>query len=159
VRNGQTIDCLDSRFSAAIVISAPAFYGETDLSAVLRNVSVPTMHVTATDDVIEIPGYHSDVADRLAIFDAIVSPHKLLAVFRGGSHSIFTDRPFTGGLSLNAKVKAATADLTLAFFDFAFEGDRAALAQWQTNWRPILQQAPANDLAPLMKMAPASVSS
>ncbi len=46
---------------------------------------MPTMHVTATDDVIEIPGYRSDVADRLAIFDAIVSPHKLLAVFRGGS--------------------------------------------------------------------------
>jgi predicted dienelactone hydrolase len=158
VRNGQTIDCLDSRFSAAVVISAPPFYGETDLPAVLRNVSVPTIHVTATDDVIEIPGYHSGVADRLAIFDAIASPHKLLAVFRGGTHSIFTDRPFTGGPSLNAKVKAATADLTLAFFAFVFERDSAALTQWQTNWRRILAQAPATDLAPLLKMAPVSVS-
>ncbi|HEY0685813.1 MAG TPA: hypothetical protein VGD45_25960 [Steroidobacter sp.] len=158
VRNGQTIDCLDPRFSAAVVISAPPFYGETDLPAVLRNVSVPTLHVTATDDVIEIPGYHSEVADRLAIFDAIASPQKLLAVFRGGSHSMFTDRPFTGGLSLNAKVKAATADLTLAFFAFAFERNNAALTQWQTNWRPILAQAPATDLAPLVNMAPASVS-
>jgi hypothetical protein len=141
------------------VISAPPFYGEADLSAVLRNVSVPTMHVTATDDVIEIPGYHSDVTDRLAIFDAIASPHKLLAVFRGGSHSIFTDRPFTGGASLNPKVKAATADLTLAFFALVFEGDNAALAHWQTTWRSILEQPRAIDLAPFVKVAaPANVS-
>lgn len=158
VRNGQTIDCLDSRFSAAVVISAPPFYGETDLSAVLRNVSVPTMHVTATDDVIAIPGYHSDVTDRLAIFDAIASPHKLLAVFRGGSHSMFTDRPLTGGLSLNGKVKLATSALTLAFFDFAFDGDSAALTQWQANWQPILAQAPGTDPVPMMGTAPASVS-
>lgn len=151
VRNGQTIDCLDSRFSAAVVISAPPFYGETDLPAVLRNVSVPTMHVTSTDDVIEIPGYHSDVADRLAIFDTIASPRKLLAVFRGGSHSMFTDRRFTGGPSLNAKVKAATADLTLAFFAFVFEGDSAALAHWQTHWQSILEQPRAIDLRVLGK--------
>jgi pimeloyl-ACP methyl ester carboxylesterase len=141
VRNGQTIDCLDSRFSAAVVISAPPFYGEPDLAAVLRKVSVPTIHVTATDDVIEIPGYRSGVEDRLAIFDAIGSSHKQLAVFRGGSHSMFTDRPFTGGPSLNAKVKVATAELTSAFFDLAFEGDYAALTQWQTNWQPILARA------------------
>jgi hypothetical protein len=158
VRNGRTIDCLDSRFSAAVVISAPPFYGETDLPAVLRNVSVPTMHVTATDDVIEIPGYHSEVADRLAIFDAIASPHKLLAVFRGGSHSIFTDRSFTGGLSLNPKVKVATADLTLAFLAFVFDSDRAALTQWKANWGSILAQAPAADLVSLLKTAPVSVS-
>ncbi len=158
VRNGHTIDCLDSRFSAAVVISAPPFYGETDLPAVLRNVSVPTMHVTATDDVIEIPGYHSDVADRLAIFDAVTSPRKLLAVFRGGSHSIFTDRTFTGGPSLNAKVKAATADLTLAFFAFVFENDSTALAHWRNHWQSILEPPRAIDLAPSMKAGTASVN-
>lgn len=158
VRNGQAIDCLDSRFSAAVVISAPPFYGETDLASVLSKVSVPTIHVTATDDVIEIPGYRSGVSDRLAIFDAIVNPHKRLAVFRGGSHSIFTDRAFTGGLSLNPKVKVATADLTLAFLDFAFEGDDAALLQWQTNWQPILARAPTTDLTPFTGLAPASVT-
>jgi hypothetical protein len=158
VRNGQTIDCLDSRFSAAVVISAPPFYGETDLASVLSKVSVPTIHVTATDDVIEIPGYRSGVSDRLAIFDAIVNPNKRLAIFRGGSHSIFTDRAFTGGLSLNPKVKLATADLSLAFLDFAFEGDDAALLKWQANWQPILARAPAPDLTPLTGMTPASVT-
>lgn len=157
VRDGQIIDCLDSRFSAAVVISSPPFYGEPDVAAVLSKVSIPTIHVTSTDDVIEIPGYRSGVEDRLAIFDAIANPHKLLAVFHGGSHSMFTDRPFTGGLSLNAKVKVATADLALAFFDLIFEGDGAALMQWQTIWQPILARAPTIDLAHRMRMAPANV--
>lgn len=138
VRNGQTIVCLDARFTSAIVISAPPFYGEPDLASVLRPVSVPTLHVTATDDMIEIPGYRSGVEDRLAIFDAIAHPHKLLAVFRGGSHSMFTDRPNTGGRALNAEVKRATADLALAFLDLVFEGDGAALTQWRASWQPIL---------------------
>lgn len=158
-RDGRMIDCLDSRFTAAVVISAPPFYGEPDLPAILSRVSVPTIHVTATDDVIEIPGYRSGAADRLAIFDAIANPHKLLAVFRGGSHSMFTDRPFTGGRSLNAKVKVATADLALAFFDLAFDGDGTALMQWQTHWQAILARAPANVLAPPVRMTHARVTS
>ena len=142
VRQGRTVDCHDARFSAAIVISAPPFYGESDLAAVLGPVSVPTVHVTATDDVIEIPGYRSGAADRLAVFDAIGDPRKLLAVFEGGSHSVFTDRAFTGGTALNPKVKAATAELALAFMDLAFDDDATALTRWRTDWRTILAQAP-----------------
>ncbi|WP_157598267.1 MULTISPECIES: acetylhydrolase [unclassified Rhizobacter] len=142
VRQGRTVHCQDSRFSAAIVISAPPFYGETDLAAVLAPVSVPTVHVTATDDVIEIPGYRSGAKDRLAVFDAIGDPRKLLAVFRGGSHSIFTDRPLTGGTSLNPQVKAATAELAIAFLDLAFGGDDTALTRWRADWRAILAQEP-----------------
>jgi predicted dienelactone hydrolase len=153
VRDGQTINCLDSRFSAAVVISAPPFYGEPDLAAVLGKVAVPTMHVTATDDIIRIPGYRSGAEDRLAIFDAIASPHKWLAVFNGGSHSMFTDRSLTGGLSLNAKVKLATADLALAFFDLTFDGDDSALKQWQTQWQSILAKTQAIDVAPVTRMA------
>ena len=152
VRDGQTIDCQDSRFSAAIVISAPPFYGEADLAAVMSTVAVPSIHVTATEDMIEIPGYRSGVEDRLAIFDAIAYPHKLLAVFHGGSHSMFTDRPFTGGRSLNAKVKVATADLALAFLALVFERDGTALAQWQTEWQSILARAPRPDATPPMRM-------
>lgn len=156
VRDGRTIDCLDDCFSAAIVLSAPPFYGEPDLAAVLRAVSVPSLHVTSTGDVIGIPGYRSGVEDRLALFEAIADPHKLLAVFDGGSHSMFTDRSFTGGPSLNAKVKAATADLTLAFLDLVFERDGAALAQWQADWHTILVRAPQPDAAArIQRRAPA----
>ncbi|MFA7822602.1 hypothetical protein [Aeromonas dhakensis] len=97
--------------------------------------------MTATDDVIQIPGNRSGTDDRLAIYDAVANPTKLLAVFRDGSHSIFTDRSFTGGPSLNAKTKAATADLSLAFLDLVFLGDGTALTQWQNDWQPILAQA------------------
>ncbi|WP_177431997.1 alpha/beta hydrolase family protein [Pseudomonas sp. o96-267] len=147
VREGQVINYRDPRFVAAVIISAPPFYGESNLAAVLGQISVPTLHVTATDDVIQIPGYRSGADDRLAIYDAVANPTKLLAVFRDGSHSIFTDRSLTGGPSLNAKTKAATADLSLAFLDLVFRGDGAALTQWQNNWQPILAQARGMDTA------------
>jgi predicted dienelactone hydrolase len=144
IRQGALVDCRDPRFAAAIVISAPPFYGEADLAAVLGPVAVPTVHITATDDVIEIPGYRSAAADRLAVFDAVGDPRKLLAVFRGGSHSIFTDRFFTGGTELNPKVKAATAELSLAFLDFAFRGDAQGLRRWRAAWQPILAATPGS---------------
>lgn len=143
IRNGQMINCRDSRFSAAVVISAPPFYGERDLQSVLSNVSVPTIHVTSTEDVIEIPGYRSEASDRVAIFDAISHPIKLLAVFHGGSHSMFTDRALTGGLMLNPKVKLATAQLALAFIDLVFAKRNAALARWSTEWECLLARAPS----------------
>ena len=154
VRNGQTIDCLDARFAAAVVISAPPFYGESDLAAILKNIAVPSIHITATNDVIQIPGYRSGAEDRLAIFEAITYPHKLLAVFRGGSHSMFTDRSFTGGFSLNPKVKIATADLALAFLASTFDGDDSALNRWQTQWQPILAKTQVNDFGRLAGMTP-----
>ncbi|CAN7287900.1 hypothetical protein LJR039_001320 [Pseudorhodoferax sp. LjRoot39] len=143
-RGGRAVDCLDARLRAAIVLSAPPFYGEADTAAVLRSIAVPTVHVTCTEDVIHIPGYHSGLQDRLAIFDAIAHPHKLLAVFQGGSHSVFTDRTGTGGAALNAQVKRATAELGLAFLDLVFAQDGSALAQWQATWRPILNVAPGD---------------
>lgn len=143
VRNDAVLSCLDDRVAAAVVISAPPFYGERDLGSVLGAVSVPTLHVTSTDDVIQIPGYVSGAQDRIAIYDAIGDPQKLLAVFQGGSHSIFTDRPITGGVSLNPRVKAATADLAMAFFDLVFSRDNTALKTWQAAWQPILARSPA----------------
>ncbi|WP_245309104.1 alpha/beta hydrolase family protein [Bradyrhizobium retamae] len=149
MREGQWVEARDPRFAAAIVISAPPFYGESDIASVLSKITVPNLHVTATNDVIEIPGYHSPAADRLAVFNGIAAPRKLLAVFEGGSHSIFTDRSFTGGPALNPKVKAATAELTLAFLDFAFDGNGTTLTRWNATWQPILATAPGTPLSPV----------
>ncbi len=142
MREGQWVEARDPRFAAAIVISAPPFYGEDDLASVLNKITVPTLHVTATDDVIEIPGYYSPAADRLDIFNAMATPRKLLAVFQGGSHSMFTDRQMTGGPTLNPKVKAATAELSLAFLDLALDGNATTLTRWNATWQPILALAP-----------------
>lgn len=152
VRDGRWLDFRDRRYKAAIVISAPPFYGERDLSSVLASITVPTLHVTSTEDIIRIPGYYSPASDRVAIFNAMPGPRKRLAVFQGGSHSMFTDRALTGGATLNPKVKEATADLTLSFLDYAFGGDASSLAGWEAAWRNILAQPPAGRRAPVVAM-------
>lgn len=142
VREGKTIDRRDMRFKAGIVISAPPFYGERDLHAVLAAVTMPTFHVTATADVIALPGRRSPVQDRLDVYEAVGTSRKALAVFQGGSHSIFTDRALTGGVTLNPQVKQATAEGALAFLDLTFRGDPSPLASWSETWRPLLAVAP-----------------
>ena len=129
-RPDKPIDLHEPRFKAAIIISAPPFYGDGKLAAILSPISVPSLHITATEDVIRIPGYYSGAADRLAVFDAIGSQRKWLAVFEGGSHSMFTDRSGTGGVLLNPQVKAATQDLSAAFLRQVFAGDDSALRGW-----------------------------
>jgi pimeloyl-ACP methyl ester carboxylesterase len=138
-RNGRAVDLHDERLSAAIVLSAPPFYGESDPSRILAPVQLPTLHVTATGDVIRIPGYWSSAEDRIAVFDAVGGKPKALAVFDGGSHSMFTDRPGTGGVELNPRVKLATKELTLAFLHTVVgRAPRASLAQWVERHRSIL---------------------
>ena len=139
-RDGRTLDFRDPRYSAAILISAPPFYGETDLAKILTHVTVPTLHITATEDVIQIPGYYSGADDRVAVFDAIGSTRKTLAVFTGGSHSMFTDRTATGGAQLNAEVKAATRELSSAFLVQVFGGAAEALDRWTERYRAIVSR-------------------
>ena len=130
VREGRALDLREPRIRAAIVISAPPFYGESALGPILAPVRVPSLHVSATEDVIRIPGYYSGPEDRVAVFDAIGSPRKTLALFTGGSHSMFTDRAGTGGVLLNGQVKAATKELGTAFLRQVLEGDDTALRTW-----------------------------
>lgn len=137
-REGRVVPLRDERVRAAIAISAPPFYGEGDPARILAGVTVPSLHVTATEDVIRIPGYFSGLEDRVAVFDAIGSPRKWLAVYEGGSHSMFTDRAGTGGATLNPQVKAATQALALAFLRGVFEGDESGLAQWPQRHVEIL---------------------
>ncbi|WP_416760799.1 alpha/beta hydrolase family protein [Roseateles sp. So40a] len=134
----------DARFRAAILISAPPFYGEGDPAPILSRIAIPTLHISATDDEITIPGYYSGPSDRVALFDAIGGPRKALAMFSGGSHSIFTDRMNTGGLELNPKVKAATSELSLAYLRLVLDGDEAPLRDWRTRHGALLArwQAP-----------------
>jgi predicted dienelactone hydrolase len=138
LRQGERLDLRDPRIKAAIVLSAPPFYGEASPQQVLGSVRVPSLHVTATEDIIRIPGYFSGAEDRVAVFDATGSARKTLAVFSGGSHSIFTDRPGTGGVQLNPQVKEATRELSLAFLNSVFKGDEAALASWPKQFAGIV---------------------
>ena len=137
-REGQVVALADDRVRAAIVISAPPFYGQPDPTPILQSVTVPSLHVTATEDIIRIPGYFSGFEDRVAVFDATGSPQKWLAVYEGGSHSMFTDRSGTGGATLNPQVKTATRALAVAFLQGVFDGDGDALRQWPQRHVDIL---------------------
>ena len=131
-RAGQPLQLRDARVKAAIVLSAPPFYGEAAPEKILGAVTVPTLHVTTVDDVIRIPGYYSGAEDRVKVFDATGSARKTLAVFAGGSHSVFTDRV------ANPALKQATQALSLAFLHSAFDGDDAALQQWPQRFAGLL---------------------
>jgi len=140
-RQGRVVDLHDERLAAAVLLSAPPFYGETDPSRILAPVRLPTLHVTATGDVIRIPGYWSGPEDRIAVFEAVGGPHKALAMFDGGSHSMFTDRQGTGGMELNPRVKQATKELTLAYLQRQFgQGQAVALRQWVEQHRAIVSR-------------------
>jgi predicted dienelactone hydrolase len=138
VREGRTLDLREPRLRAAIVISAPPFYGESSLEPILGPVRLPSLHVSATEDIIRIPGYYSGPEDRVAVFDAIGSPRKALAMFNGGSHSMFTDRAGTGGVLLNGQVKAATKELATAFLRQVLQSDEQPLRDWPQRHAALL---------------------
>lgn len=138
-RQGKVLDLREPRLRAAVAISAPPFYGEADTARILAGVRLPTLHITATEDVISIPGYRSPSSDRVEVFRSVGGP-AWLAMFEGGSHSIFTDRLGTGGQALNPRVKSATRELVLAFLSTVLDGRQDALPQWQQQWQPLLAQ-------------------
>ncbi len=138
LREGVPNDLRDVRVKAAVLLSAPPFYGEADMRPILSGIEVPTLHVTGTEDVIRIPGYRSEPADRVAVFDATGGPRKLLAVFRGGTHNIFTDRTDQAGAELNRVVKRATREVSTLFLDATLRGgDAQALERWLNENRAL----------------------
>jgi predicted dienelactone hydrolase len=131
----------DPRISSAILLSAPPFYGLGDPVRILAGIDMPTLHITATGDTIQIPGYYSGYEDRVSLFKATGTDrrtHKVLAVFKDGSHSMFTDRAGTGGMALNPQVKVATRQLALAFLNRVYARDGNSLLQWPQTYRNLL---------------------
>lgn len=145
-RQGRPMALRDERVRAIMLISAPPFYGERTMQPILSPVRVPSLHVTATEDVIRIPGYYSDLRDRLAIFDLIGSERKSLVVYEGGSHSVFTDRNFTGGVQRNRELKRATRELALAFVREVVDADSQAISAWRDHHQRLLARFDAQNV-------------
>lgn len=114
LREGRVLALGDPRVTAAILISAPPFYGVPDFGPILGGIDIPTLHVTTSDDVIRLPGYGSGVDDRKKVFDAM-GGDKSLAMFDRGSHNVFTDRRYFDTAEVADGVKTSTQRLTLAF--------------------------------------------
>ncbi len=129
----------DPRFSAALLISAPPFYDGKPLAEVLAAVTVPTLHITNTMDEIEVPGYHSAPSDRIDLYQAMGGPYKVLAVFHGGNHNIFSGRRQRPELHVQAQVlQAATQSLSGAFVKGLFAQDKKPLQQWLQQHQAVL---------------------
>lgn len=139
MRDGRLLQFRDPRVSAAIMISAPPFYGEKDFAPILSGIGIPTLHVTTADDVIRIPGFGSGLEDRLRIFDATGGPFKALAVYKQGSHNVFTERRYFDSLEVATEVKTATEGLSLAFLDQVF-GQADTLDLWEREHRELFSE-------------------
>ena len=141
-RNGKPLTLRDDRVKALILISAPPFTGEGEMASILGPIKVPTLHVTGTDDVIRVPGYYSDLADRVAVYEAVAGPGKLLTVFKGATHSIFTDRSAPSGVELNSVVKKATRELSGLFLKTVLGGASGnAVDEWVVSQRALLDRS------------------
>jgi hypothetical protein len=137
-RNGRAINLRDHRIQAALLMSAPPFFGEPSEAKIVTPITIPSVHITSTHDVIRIPGYHSGVDDRLAIFNDLGGTPKCLAVFEGGAHSVFTDRRGPGGYAANGEIKAATCRLAHSFLLGISEGEGALVDAWHDRHRGLL---------------------
>lgn len=113
----------EPRFKAAVFISAPPLHGVDRPERALAAIRLPSLHITATQDVIRVPGYYSEASERVRLYEQTGSAAKVLAVFEGGSHSVFTDRRATGGLAQNPLIKEATKRLLGDFLQAAFDGE------------------------------------
>jgi len=153
-RGQQVYDFHDPRYRAAILLSAPPFYGEKDLPTILAPVQLPTLHITSNEDVIQIPGYESGVEDRIALYDAMPDARKALVVFSRGSHSIFTDRTVSGGFEVNQQIKGATKTLAAAFLRQQFEPDPTALPGWRQSWQAVVARTAGLAAAAIPPAAP-----
>ncbi|MBQ0937323.1 alpha/beta hydrolase family protein [Ideonella paludis] len=142
-RQGQALNLREPRLKAVVLMSAPPFYGEADVPAVVGGISVPNLHITTTEDVIKIPGYLSPVEDRLTLYQHMGGARKGLLVFKGGSHSIFTDRSAPGGFSHNAQVKAATTEISHLWLAAALQGQApstSALEAWRGQYAAAVER-------------------
>jgi dienelactone hydrolase len=143
---------VDPRIKAALIISAPPFHGEGAMQPILGKIKIPNLHITGTEDIIRVPGYRSTLEDRLAVFEAtgvqlsLQEQHtaeKRLVVFRGGTHSVFTDRTDRSGPELNATIKKATQELAFTFFETHFRSfSSQTLDQWIEKNGALLVQLP-----------------
>jgi len=130
--DGKVLELHDDRYAAALLLSAPPFYRESDIARILQPITVPSLHITTTEDAIHIPGFQSPPSDRIGIYNAMGGEPKQLIVYNGGSHSVFTDRGRICGRS--QQIKTSTKLLIHAYLRQVFDSDASQMTQWSERW-------------------------
>jgi dienelactone hydrolase len=114
-RETQSLQFRDNRIGAIALMGAPFFTGEKDQPGIVAHIKVPSLHITAKGDSLELPGYFSSLKDRLMLHASVGSSQKGLVVFKGGDHTIWGDDLDVGGIEINASLKIASRELVLVF--------------------------------------------
>lgn len=138
LRGGAPVSLRDARVAAAVLISAPPFYGQAEAggsAGVVAGLAVPSLHVTSTGDVIRIPGFFSEPADRIALFEAAGGNPKWLAVFNEGTHSAFVGRAGEG-----SRLLVATREVTLAFLQRVLGLPGGDFAGWKQRHAALVER-------------------
>jgi predicted dienelactone hydrolase len=149
-RDGQALALKDPRVKGVILLSSPPFYGTANATQALAHMAIPSLHITATDDVIRVPGYYSSAEERVGVYDAYQGAAKSLVVFKDGSHSVFTDRLKTGGTEQNPQIKRATREVALAFAQRVLgESVPQEALTWAQRNAPILSRVENLPTSPL----------
>lgn len=118
----------EPRLKAAIQMSAPAPTRRTDLDQVYGSITVPTMHMTGTEDFVEILP-QTKPADRRIPFDHMSAAETCLVIFNGGDHMIFSGRERQGSEGEHSQDEVFHKLIcagTTAFWDAYLKGDVAA---------------------------------
>jgi dienelactone hydrolase len=150
-QNGELVSLKDDRIKAAILISAPPFYNNQPLDQVLAEVTIPTLHITTTEDEIKVPGYYSSPSDRFELYYAMASSYKVLAVFSSGSHNIFSGWRRSEDIAPQQQViKAATQALSSAFIEQVTTGDGRAMSLWAQQHQAVLSDFIRSDLVAVL---------
>lgn len=150
-QDGKLISLKDERIKAAILISAPPFYNDQPLKQVLADITIPTLHITTTEDEIKVPGYYSSPADRFELYYAMASRYKVLAVFSAGSHNIFSGwRRNSDSAPQQQVIKAATQALSAAFIEQIITGDGRAMTDWAEQHQSVLADFIRSDLVAVL---------
>ena len=75
------------------------------------------------------------------MFDPVNAPDKVLTVFKGATHSIFTDRPRPAGVELNSVVKRATRELSSVFLKSVLaDAPGKTVADWLTAQKALFDR-------------------
>ena len=123
----------DSRIDAAIIMS-PSSPRRGSPQNAFRNVSLPWLLMTGTEDVAELLGGRSKVdqspeevmKSRLAVFPALPSGDKYELILFEAGHEAFTDREIFGKEPRNPNHHRVILAISTAFWDSYLRGDASA---------------------------------
>lgn len=131
----------DPRFRAAIAMSAPIprERDEAELKEAYGGITIPLFLMTGTEDETPFDPSGVGAAERRLPYDGMAGPNKLLLIFDGGDHMVFSGRIKAKGFDFLRRGKRDDAaddrrrelilESSTAFWD-AYLKDDAKARQW-----------------------------